>query len=215
MAREDVRERIERRLGELALPISSGQLNDLATYFGLLTKWNERLNLTALPLVPPTDEAIDRLICEPVAASKSLKEVDSLLVDLGSGGGSPAIPLRIMAERARLLMVESKARKCAFLREVVRQLSLADAEVANARFEELMTQVDLRETADVISVRAVRADRTLWGAIASLLKPGGTVLWFAAGDEPTRVQPAGFAIGSSQPLLGSATSRLVLLHRTV
>ena len=58
--------------------------------------------------------------------------------DLGSGGGSPAIPLKLVRPDARLTMVESKTRKAAFLREAVAQSGAADAaEVADERFEEL------------------------------------------------------------------------------
>ena len=103
----------------------------IGDYFGLLAKWNTKINLTAFSLDPASDEAIDRLIVEPVLAAKHVKHTDKLAIDLGSGGGSPGFPLKIVAPWIRMVMVEAKARKCAFLREVARQLPLADVEVAN------------------------------------------------------------------------------------
>ncbi len=76
--------------------------------------------------------------------SAALPAVDAgavpLLIDLGSGGGSPAIPLKIARPEFALAMVESKGRKSAFLRDVIRQLSLSRAEVVTDRFENLVAE---------------------------------------------------------------------------
>ena len=144
------------------------------------------MNLTAVSLEPPTDDAIDRILTEPVIAAAELQGSSGLLVDLGSGGGSPAIPLRIMNPELRLFMIESKARKSAFLREAVRQLHLADAEVLTTRFEDAATLPNLAGKASWLSVRAVRADRALWHSVAALAAPGGHVLWFRSVADPDR-----------------------------
>ena len=79
------------------------------------------MNLTALPLDPPTDETFDRLLIEPLAASRQVRaDMASVWFDLGSGGGRPAIPLKIARQQLRLTMIESKERKSAFLREAAR-----------------------------------------------------------------------------------------------
>jgi 16S rRNA (guanine527-N7)-methyltransferase len=151
------------------------QVDQLCAYFGLLAKWNKRLNLTALSVDPPTDEAIDRLLVEPTAALQAVEAGDSSLIDLGSGGGSPAVPMKIGAPHLRLVMVEAKARKSAFLRDAIRQLGLVEAQVENARFEQLLTRPELHEASDIVSVRAVRPDRQLWNPVLAFLKPGGRV----------------------------------------
>ncbi len=66
-------------------------------------------------------------------------------MDVGSGGGSPAIPLKLAVPRLRLTMVEAKARKSAFLREAVRHLGLEQRSVETARYEELLARPDLHE----------------------------------------------------------------------
>ena len=104
----------------------------------LLAQWNARINLTALPLDPPTDETFDRLLVEPLAASRQIPtHTPNVWFDLGSGGGSPAIPLKIARPALRLTMIDSKERNGAFLREVIRTLGLADSVVQTARFEEI------------------------------------------------------------------------------
>ena len=85
----------------------------LVTYLELLWKWNRKINLTAI-LEP--EMAIDRLLLEPLAAAAHLP-AGGMLADLGSGGGSPAIPLALALSPSKLLMVESRSRKASFLRE--------------------------------------------------------------------------------------------------
>ncbi|MEZ5316670.1 MAG: RsmG family class I SAM-dependent methyltransferase [Vicinamibacterales bacterium] len=170
--------RIRRRAGRAGIETGPELAGSLEAYLDLLSRWNRRINLTALQLEPLSDQAVDRLIVEPLVASRRVRPEDRLAIDIGSGGGSPAIPLRLACPGLRLVMTEIKVRKSAFLREVVRQLGLTDVEVANVRYEELLARADLHEAADIVSVRAVRPDAALWSAIRGLLRPGGRLFWF-------------------------------------
>ena len=108
----EFRDRIARRTRRAKAPIALNMLEPLEAYFRLLTQWNAKINLTALPLEQPTDETFDRLLVEPLGAAKQLRADASLIwFDLGSGGGSPAIPLKIARPALRLTMIESKERK--------------------------------------------------------------------------------------------------------
>lgn len=143
-------------------------------YFRLLAQWNVKINLTGLPLQAPTDDTFDRLFIEPLAAAALVANAPGIWFDLGSGGGSPALPLKLVRPALALTLVESKTRKAAFLREVVRALKLPATDVANVRFEELpdMTKADL------VTVRAVRPDAALFNVSARLLKRGGRLFLF-------------------------------------
>ncbi len=101
------------------------------------------------------------LLIEPVVAVKYLPKRASAIIDIGSGGGSPAIPMKVAAPEASVRMVESKTRKVAFLREAVRVLNLDRTEVEPVRFEELLSRPSLHDSADVVTIRAVRVDRKL------------------------------------------------------
>jgi 16S rRNA (guanine527-N7)-methyltransferase len=79
------------------------------------------------------------------------------MIDIGSGGGSPAIPMALAMASIRLLMVESKTRKSVFLREAIRAVALQGADVAASRFEELLARADLHEAHDILTIRAVRS----------------------------------------------------------
>lgn len=212
MSARDLRSRVERRLQKVpGVRLSAEQIGLLCAYFGLLAKWNKRLNLTALGVDPPSDEAIDRLLVEPSIAAHVVSAEDERLVDLGSGGGSPAIPLKIGAPHLNLVMVESKVRKSAFLRDAVRQLGLTGADVENSRFENLLTRPDLHEGADIVSVRAVRPDRQLWNTVLAFLRPTGRVFWFGSAGLAAGQIPPEFRVTSSLALPRS--SQLVVLKR--
>jgi 16S rRNA (guanine527-N7)-methyltransferase len=214
VSRRDLGLRIGGRLARAGLAVPVEAQAELGAYLELLARWNLKINLTAYTLAPPSDEAIDRLIVEPVAAAAMVPAESRLLLDIGSGGGSPALPLRIMLPRLRVVMVESKVRKCAFLREAVRQLGLDGAEVENHRLEELLVRPDLLEAADVVTIRAVRADARLWVTAQAFVRPGGRLLWFttAAGwAAATVVAPLAFE--SVVALTTTAVSQLVILTK--
>ena len=213
MAGGALSQRIERRLQRVGLSLPAVELGQLGMYFGLLTKWNRQINLTSLPLEPVTDAAVDRLVIEPVAAAKQVQDADRVLIDLGSGGGSPAIPLRIAAPQLRLVMVESKTRKSAFLRDAVRLLELGDVEVANARFEDLLTRIDLHEAADLVSVRAVRADRRLWNPVLAFLRPKGRVFWFTTSSSTLPAIDMQLMLMSTMRLIPKSATQLAILQK--
>jgi 16S rRNA (guanine527-N7)-methyltransferase len=186
-------------------------LAGLEAYLGLLGRWNHKINLTALPVDPPTDEAVDRLIIEPLVAARHVGRADRLAIDIGSGGGSPAIPLKLAVPALRMVLVEVKVRKSAFLREVIRELKLTGVEVENHRYEELLPRVDLHEAADLVTVRAVRADVRLWRGIQAFLRPGGRVFWFGsptAAGSPAMLPP--LAVTSTEVLVAERHSQLTI-----
>jgi 16S rRNA (guanine527-N7)-methyltransferase len=171
-------ERIELRARELSLPVSLELVQQLERYWELLAKWNRRVNLTALPLDSFPAHSIDRLLIEPLIAASALDVLSSRVVwlDFGSGGGSPAVPMKVAKPAVVLLMVEARSRKCAFLREVAQALALPEATVLCSRVEELAD--DRAHSADLVTIRAVKLDRRLASRASWALKPGGTLALF-------------------------------------
>ena len=190
--------------------MAPGAVVQLESYFRLLARWNPKINLTALPLHPPSAETFDRLLVEPLVAARYIADSPLIWFDLGSGGGSPAIPIKILRPQARLTMVESRTRKAAFLREAVRELGLANVRVENARFEQASTR--WARTAEIVTLRAVRADAVLFSAVVKLLAEGGRLLWFGSeGNEP---EPGcRFQQLETVRLTGKRGSILVVLRR--
>ena len=209
----EFRDRLARRARRAKAPLTLGMLEPLEAYFRLLTQWNAKINLTALPLDAPTDETFDRLLVEPLAAARQIPtHTPAVWFDLGSGGGSPAIPLKIARPALRLMMIESKERKSAFLREAIRALGLAETTVETERFEVASTKPQHTATADVVTVRAVKADSLLFEAAEQMLKEGGRLLLFRPAHSAS-ADPSGFDRVNTVPLIDSPPSFLSIYRR--
>lgn len=191
MTTREFQERLRKRARRSGVPLAPTLASGLEAYIRLLARWNEKINLTALHVADPDDEAIDRLLIEPLVAVTHLPAApSSRLMDLGSGSGSPAIPLAL-ATGFPVRMVESKVRKAAFLSEAVRSLDLSECVVETARYEQLLTRPELHEHADVLTLRAVRMDGRAMLTAQAFLRPHGLVLWFrgSVGPEAPSVPP--------------------------
>jgi 16S rRNA (guanine527-N7)-methyltransferase len=207
----DTRRRLSRRLRKSHLDVPPDVIEGLIVYYELLRHWNSRINLTALP---EGDEAIDRLLIEPLLAAPYLPEAGSLLIDVGSGGGSPAVPLKVAQPALQLWMVESKVRKSAFLREVVRELGLASTHVETGRFEEVVLRPELFGLADALSVRAVRTDLKTLSSLQRALRAGGDLLLFTRfGVTSGLLLPPQLVFVGEEPLVATLQSALVRLRK--
>lgn len=199
------------------MPIGADLVEKLEIYYQLLTKWNAKINLTAFKLTAEGDDtAIDRLLIEPVAAARYVPENARTLLDAGSGGGSPAIPLKLASTNLSLRMVEVKTRKAVFLREAVRELGLRDAEVETSRFEELLPRAELHEALDLVSIRAVRVEFATLNTLQAFLRPGGKILLFrgAGKNDLEDSPPPPLAWMATYPLVDNLHSKLVVLSKT-
>ncbi len=185
-------------------------VSKLVEFYQLLAHWNRRINLTAFALDVPSDAALDRLFIEPVQAASCLPSAPLPWFDLGSGGGSPALPMKIVHPEAELTMVESRSRKAAFLREAVRTLGLDGARVLNARVEAVAGRQEFQGAVRLVTVRALRIDRMLLEACRRLLGPDGRLLVFGRQQSVwSGFESFGWRLQSEVALLGG--SRLLIL----
>ncbi|HLG55695.1 MAG TPA: RsmG family class I SAM-dependent methyltransferase [Vicinamibacterales bacterium] len=187
----------------------------LEVYFRLLTAWNEKINLTGLNLTEQGPDALDRLLVEPLVAASHAPASITRMIDVGSGGGSPAIPFALSVPGVQLLLVEAKTRKSVFLREALRALELGGAEVATSRFEELLSKPELHEAHELLTIRAVRIESSVLMNLQAFIKPGGELFLFrstSAAWSPNTVTPP-LAWKATYPLLDRQGSRLVVLEK--
>ncbi len=204
-------ERISARVSQAGARVDAEVAEALARYLALLFRWNGRMNLTGLT---DDDAGLDRLVVEPVVAASRLAVGQLRVIDIGSGGGSPAVPMRLARVDVRLRMVESKSRKAAFLREAVRALALAGSEVIRSRYEEWAGEVGEEDRADVVTVRGVRLDGSGFTALARMLNGGGRVFLFE-GERAETVEVPEFLIEGSFPLVEALRSRLTVLVKRI
>lgn len=206
-----LRERIARRGRQVGIEIPSALLEGLEAYYRELARWNRKINLTAFELTEDgSDASVDRLLVEPVVAAKHIPGNAKSLLDIGSGGGSPAIPMKLARPDLSLTMVEVKVRKSVFLRQVSRTLALERTDVENARFEELLARPALHEGVDVVSIRAVKVDPSTLISIQAFLRTGGTLLNFTAMADPG-VLPPPLRLRAVHSLIAENQSRLAVM----
>jgi 16S rRNA (guanine527-N7)-methyltransferase len=197
----------------MGLAVDRGLSDRLDIYYRLLTRWNQKINLTGFDL--EGTEAIDRLLVEPLIAARFVRPEARRGIDIGSGGGSPAIPLALVLPTVSMVLVEAKTRKSAFLREALRSLEL-EGEVVTARFEELLVEPGLHESHDLLTIRAVRLEpRTLFG-LQAFVRPGGELLLFRPGAPnpslPSMTPPLTWK--AMHPLLDVPASHLQVIEKT-
>ena len=125
---------IQRALKEFNLLLYEEQVLQIQQYIQILLTWNDKINLTAIrdPL-----EILYRHFCESMYAGPSIPVESGRLADVGSGGGFPGLPHKILRPELRVFLVESNIKKVTFLAEVIRELGLRDTQVIARRYEEL------------------------------------------------------------------------------
>ena len=211
MGKRNLATRLLKRAERARVALELEAAEQLAAYVGMLQRWNSRINLTALV---DNDSGLDRLIIEPLIVARYLPKTGSL-IDIGSGGGSPALPLKILLPELSLRMVESKTRKGAFLRDAVRQLGLRNVEVEVCRYEELLSRPELHETHNALTVRAVRLERKALRNLQAFVRPGGLLGLLRGGgvsDALRDVQPP-LVWEATYPLVESLRSQLVVVRK--
>jgi 16S rRNA (guanine527-N7)-methyltransferase len=120
-------------LNRLNLKLSSKDFNLFSLYLKELKKWNKKINLTSLK----TDE--DIIIKHFVDSLSPVPFIpgETILLDVGSGGGFPGVPIKIVRPDVNIKLIESSNKKCAFLKNLQIKLNLTSFEVLSTRFENL------------------------------------------------------------------------------
>jgi 16S rRNA (guanine527-N7)-methyltransferase len=145
--------------------LSSEQLAQTSTYVDLLLKWNAKVNLTA---VRNREEIVTRHFGESFFVAARLAPLPGdTAIDLGSGAGFPGLPLAIFAPAVQVTLIESNAKKAAFLNEVISSLQLKNAEVFSRRAETYPAKADL------VTMRAVEKFESALPVALGLVCDGG------------------------------------------
>ena len=196
---------IERAAHEFQLTLNEQQVLQIQQYTKILWTWNEKINLTA---IRDPVEILYRHFCESMFGANLLPVENCRLADVGSGGGFPGIPLKIIRPDLHIFLVESNVKKATFLAEVVRDLGLKDARVLVSRFEELGEEV---APLDVVCSRALGDFATFlaWAA-SSRVDSRQALLWLGGRDlDEVRALP-GWSWAEPKPVPKSLQRFLIL-----
>lgn len=126
-----LREQLRDGLAELGMDLGESGRDRLLDYLALLGKWNRVYNLTA---IHETERMLSHHLLDSLAV---LPHVDAdRLLDVGSGGGLPGIPLAVARPSLRVTLLESSHKKAAFLQQAVIELGLSNVETVQARAQD-------------------------------------------------------------------------------
>jgi 16S rRNA (guanine527-N7)-methyltransferase len=198
----------------LEQPLSSPVLEQISIYIDLLLRWNARINLTAVRhpdeivtrhfgesfflarhLFPagvaqtflsaqgllPSDPSAGAPLIAQVAMSGT---PHPRVLDLGSGAGFPALPIKIWCPNIHLTLIESNYKKATFLREVTRSLTLMNVNIISERAETLISKHPPQ--AEVVTLRAIERFNTVLPLAIRFLAPGASIaLLIGASQLPT------------------------------
>jgi 16S rRNA (guanine527-N7)-methyltransferase len=170
---------IRRALGEFQIVVNEKQVLQIQQYIKVLLTWNEKVNLTA---IRDPQDILYRHFCESMYAASTVPIENGRLADVGSGGGFPGLPIKILCPNLRVFLVESSLKKATFLAEVIRELGLTDAQVLVRRYEELHEEI---APLDYVCSRALgEFPSFLEWAHSEQIASKQVILWIGARDLP-------------------------------
>jgi len=203
---------LDRALRVLGLELPPDARAAIEGHVRLLLAWNRAINLTAI--TEPV--AVARLhVADSLAALAILRGgPHAMLVDIGSGGGFPGLPLAAALPGTRALLIDSVGKKAAFLEAVRHAVGLADrVGVATARAEALPPAGPAGSGWDVVTARAVGGLAELVEVALPLLPEGGRLIAWKRGDldeELAAGHRAAQALGGGEPAVHPVPSDLEL-----
>jgi 16S rRNA (guanine527-N7)-methyltransferase len=159
---------------ELGLTIGEIHAEQFMCYLAHLIEWNKTINLTAI--INPRKIIIKHFVDSLAALIATSFPQNAVVLDVGSGGGFPGIPLKIVRSDLRLVLVEPVQKKCSFLNSVIGLLKLQDVSTFNGTIEQYAKQ-PLPHVIDTVVVRALKYEE-IRKYIPELLTSKGKVVLY-------------------------------------
>jgi 16S rRNA (guanine527-N7)-methyltransferase len=160
----------------LGIHLTGAQLDQFRRYHQVLADWNSRVNLTS---VTGIEEVQTTLFLDSLTVTQAIPAgqlAGGRFVDVGSGGGFPGVPLQIAFPGLRTTLIDSTAKKTAFLSELCQELGLDNVEVLTGRAETLAHDPELRESFDIVLARAIAGMAALAELTLPFCRTGGLVV---------------------------------------
>jgi len=185
---------------------------EIQRYAQLLLDWNRAVNLTGARTM---DEVLAQIAAGDVLLAVPWTGIGRV-IDIGTGGGLPAVPMAIAMPQVHFTLLEANTRKCVFLEQVAATLGLTNVAVAAGRAEELGHQPALREQFDRAISRAAAPPAVLLELALPFVRPGGDLVAQVSPVDPHLLEPAARLLGGGPPRLerpGDAGGALLVVPK--
>ena len=159
---------------ELGLTIGADQAEQFMRYLAHLMEWNKTINLTAI--IDPKEIIIKHFVDSLAALVATSFPKNGVVLDVGSGGGFPGLPLKIVRSDMRLVLIEPVRKKCSFLNSVIGLLKLQDLSTFDGTIEQYAKR-PIRHAIDMVVVRALKYEEIRKHIPALLTSKGKVVLY--------------------------------------
>lgn len=158
-------------LKEFEIDYNDETIEKFKVYKELLKEWNEKINLTAIT----DDNEIDiKHFLDSITVLKTgYIKSGQKIIDVGTGGGFPGIPIKIMEEGTEVVLLDSLNKRINFLNEVINNLNLKNIKAIHGRAEDFGLNSEYREKFDVVVSRAVASLNILSEYCLPFVKVGG------------------------------------------
>lgn len=168
-------EQLKYALDALKIPYDEGTIRQFQIYMDGILEWNEKVNLTSIsdPHEFVKKHYIDSLLCVPSQEFQNAERI----IDVGTGGGFPGIPLALAAPDKQFLLMDSLNKRIKIIQDLCQRAGIENVTALHGRAEELARNKDHREKYDLCVSRAVANIATLSEYCLPFIRPGG---WFLA-----------------------------------
>ena len=195
-------ELLQSRLQTLQIDTNDNMLHQYVTYYEMIVEKNKVMNLTAITEFP---DFVEKHFMDSLSLVKAtdLTKIHYVM-DVGTGAGFPAIPLKIAFPHLHITMLDSLQKRVGFLDEVIAELGLSNTNAVHGRAEDLGHNPKYREKYDLCVSRAVANLSTLSEYCIPFVKKGGLFISYKSGGSIDEIQGANKAIkvmgGKMEPL---------------
>lgn len=180
---------IKKYLDSIGIECTKDMLDSFEIYYQELIIWNNKFNLTA---ITERDEVIIKHFIDSLTAVKYIKP-NARIIDIGSGAGFPAIPLKIVRPDIEITMLDSLNKRVNYLNHMIDRLKLSKAIAIHSRAEDLARGSE-RASYDYVTARAVAGLNILLEYSISYLKVGGEFIAYKSIESDEEINVANNAL---------------------
>lgn len=197
--------RIRQTLEEYHRPLPEGIELLVAEYMNLLALWGRKMSLTA---IQDPEEVVREHFGESIFALSLSKLPEGRLADVGTGAGFPGLAIKLAVPGLPVALIEPNKKKCAFLQEVIRALSLTDVAVTSVPFQLAEIQED---SLGSVTSRALGLEKALFAWSRTALRPSGRLLLWL-GEENSRIAVSSHGWKWDEPVLIPGSRKRYILR---